>query len=49
VLRDGLDGKVSAAQARETYRVAIDVARGAVDEEATAALRAVGAPPGRPA
>jgi N-methylhydantoinase B len=49
VLRDVLDGKVSAAQARETYRVAIDVARGAVDEEATAALRAVGAPPGRPA
>jgi N-methylhydantoinase B len=48
VLRDVLDGKVSAAQAHATYRVVVDLARGAVDEHATAALRAADAPPGRP-
>ncbi len=40
VLRDVLDGKVSVAQAREVYRVAIDTDRGVLDAPATAALRA---------
>lgn len=40
VLRDVLEGKVSAARARELYRVAVDLERRAVDEEETGRLRA---------
>jgi N-methylhydantoinase B/oxoprolinase/acetone carboxylase alpha subunit len=40
VLDDWRDGHVSLAEAREIYAVAIDGGRGAVDEAATAALRA---------
>jgi len=40
VLRDVLEGKVSAARARECYRVAVDEEMRAVDSEATSALRA---------
>jgi N-methylhydantoinase B len=39
VLRDVLDGKVSASGARELYRVAVDVAGGRIDVAGTAALR----------
>ena len=39
VLDDVLDGKVSAEKARDVYRVAVDVERGVVDEDATATLR----------
>jgi N-methylhydantoinase B len=45
VLRDVLDGKVSVARAREVYRVAVDVASGRIDAQATAALRATSPPP----
>jgi N-methylhydantoinase B len=40
VLADLLDGKISAAEARESYGVVIDAEGEAVDQEATAALRA---------
>ncbi len=40
VVRDVLDGKVSVADARDVYRVAVDVERSRLDAEATAALRA---------
>jgi N-methylhydantoinase B len=40
VLRDVLDGRISAARAEERYRVAVDVATGAVDADRTRALRA---------
>jgi hypothetical protein len=43
---DVLDGKVSVAQAREVYRVLVDLAQGRLDAEATAALRAVSPPRG---
>ncbi len=46
VLQDVLDGKVSVAQARETYRVAVDVEQGRIDVETTAALRGVSPPRG---
>ena len=39
VLDDVLDGRVSVEAARELYGVVIDVAKGAVDEAATAARR----------
>jgi N-methylhydantoinase B len=39
VLDDVLDGLVSAAQAREIYRVAVDVEKGVIDATTTAALR----------
>jgi N-methylhydantoinase B len=39
VLQDVLDGKVSVTAARDVYRVAVDLAAGRVDAEATAALR----------
>ncbi len=39
VLRDVLDGKVSVTQARDVYGVLVDIDHGAVDENATAALR----------
>jgi hypothetical protein len=42
VVRDVLDGKVSVADARDVYRVAVDVERSRLDAEATAALRAAG-------
>ncbi|MSS70173.1 MAG: hydantoinase B/oxoprolinase family protein [Candidatus Latescibacteria bacterium] len=41
VLRDVRDGKVSAARAREVYRVAVDVERWTVDEAETKRLRDV--------
>jgi len=44
VLRDVLDGKVSVTEARQVYRVAVDLERGRIDAEATAALRAVSPP-----
>ena len=40
VLDDLLDGKITAEEARESYGVAIDAKGTAVDQEATAALRA---------
>jgi N-methylhydantoinase B len=40
VLDDVLDGLVSAEQARDIYRVAVDVEKGVIDDDATAALRA---------
>ncbi|HET6521855.1 MAG TPA: hydantoinase B/oxoprolinase family protein, partial [Geminicoccaceae bacterium] len=40
VLADVLDGRISEAEARDLYGVAIDRARGAVDAAATATLRA---------
>jgi N-methylhydantoinase B len=46
VLQDVLDGKVSVAQAREVYRVLVDLAQGRIDAGATAALRAVSPPRG---
>ncbi len=46
VLQDVLDGKVSVTQAREVYRVLVDLAQGRIDAEATAALRAVSPPRG---
>ncbi len=44
VLQDVLDGKVSPGQAREVYRVAVDLDAGCVDAAATAALRGPRAP-----
>lgn len=43
VLDDVLDGKISAAAARDVYRVALDLAAGTVDESGTRSLRAVAA------
>jgi N-methylhydantoinase B len=45
VLQDVLDGKVSAAAAREVYRVAVDVAAGRIDVAPTALLRTLSASP----
>jgi N-methylhydantoinase B len=45
VLRDVLDGKVSVAEARRVYRVAVDAGSGHLDVEATTGLRSTA--PGR--